>query len=160
MSYATRGVPRSMDPYILVDPITCCTRLVESSSHRWMGRYAPWIRAPSMDLSTSRVQSTQESPTAFFIPFISPRPLFPYCWPTPPVDFSSCSWIYPRVTGSTSMCKDQWMEVIHESRATGYNHLTSIKRKGIRMYNIKRCTFVRRNPMKRYPKCHGLCMAL
>ena len=48
------------------------------------------------------------------IPFSSPCPLFPYYWPTPTVGFSP----YSRITGSTSMCKDPWMGIIHESRAT------------------------------------------
>ena len=45
------------------------------------------------DLSTSRVQHIQKSPSVYFIPFSSPRPLFLYDWPTLPMDFSPYSWI-------------------------------------------------------------------
>ena len=91
---------------------------MESSPRPWMGGHVPWMRTPSMDLSTSRVQHIQKPPSVYFIPFCSPRPLFPYYWPTPPVDFSPYLVDNPRVTGSTSMCKDLWMGIIHPSRAT------------------------------------------
>ena len=61
-----------------------------------------------------------KSPQAFISSLsVAPRPLFP-CSIDPPHP-----WIFrsirgfpphPRVTGSTSMCKDPWMGVIHESR--------------------------------------------
>ena len=48
------------------------------------GGHVLWMGTPSMDLSTSRVQ---HSPSVYFIPFSSPRPLFQSYWPTPSVDF-------------------------------------------------------------------------
>ena len=64
-----------------------------------------------------------KSPQAFIS---SPHPLFHDIGPPEP-------WIfhpivdYPQVTGSTSMCKDPWMGIIHESSATGPAHVLDKK---------------------------------
>ena len=77
------------------------------------------METPSMDLSISRVQQIQDSASVYFIPFSSPHPLFQYDWPTSPVNCHSIRGL------STSnrieyvhTYKDQWMRIIHESRAT------------------------------------------
>lgn len=46
-------------------------------------------------------------------------PLYPCYWLAPSMDVSPVSFSpHPRVSGSTIMCKDSWMGIIHKSRAT------------------------------------------
>ena len=56
-----------------------------------------------MDLSKSRVQHIQESPSLYYIPFSSPHPLFHIIGSRIFTLFVD----YRRVTGSTGMCNDQ-----------------------------------------------------
>ena len=87
----------------------------------WMGEYVPWMRTPSMHLSTSRVQQIQEPPSVYFIPFSSPRSLLSMLLTHPTRGFFNLFADFPphlRVPGSTSMCKYPWMGIIQESRAT------------------------------------------
>ena len=46
------------------------------------------------------VKHVQEPPSVYFIPLIAPRPLFPWYWPTLPMDFSPYPWIFLHETSN------------------------------------------------------------
>lgn len=75
-----------------------------------------WMGTPFMGLSINRVQHFQYSSSLYFIRFSSHRPLFQFYWPTPTPKFITPFVDYPRITGSTSICKDLWLGIIHESQ--------------------------------------------
>ena len=81
----------------------------------------PWMGTPFIDLSTEPVQHVQEPPSVYFIPLSSPTSPLSMLLAHPTrgfftlfVDFPP----HPRVTRSTRMCRDPWMGIIDESRAT------------------------------------------
>ena len=85
-------------------------RLMESSPRPWMGGHVPWMGTPSMDLSTSRVQHIQAFISSLSLAFLP----FSILLAHPTRRFFTLFVDYPQVTGSTSMCKDPWMGIIHE----------------------------------------------
>ena len=135
MLHATRGVP----PYVFLSDKQNPTKniialldvesvaRVDSSPSPWMGGHAPWMGTPSMDL-TIRVQHIQKLPSVYSSFSVPSSPLPNIIGPPHPSIFTIFV-DYPRVTGSTSINKDPWMGIIHESRATHTVPLMSVRTK-------------------------------